>query len=296
MSFDAMRWAMSVRAPSSGAKLLLLVMADLVRAPEHKMYVSAARLSEMSQLDRKTVLANIQRLEVAGLIQQLDEKAPGRGGAPVFRLNLDASASAATDPGIGTGSTGPAADEPNPVFPRTDTAFPANRTQFSREPNPKTGHKPVGTSNEPVRAREREARSPSASFDAGAVELPGWLSRKLWVSWADDRRQRRKPITKAAAEEQIRQLQRMRDEGHDPEAAIRQSIASGWTGLFPPKSEGSHAPARRQTAVERQIATMDALTGHKAARQATGSASARFVAKADVIDVEAHEVPRGGVP
>jgi len=293
MSFDAMRWAMSVRAPSSGAKLLLLVMADLVRAPEHKMYAQAATLSEMSQLDRKTVLANIHRLEAAGLIQRLDEKAPGRGGAPVFRLNFDASAAAPTEPEIGTGSTGRAPDEPNPVFPRTDTTFPANPSRFSREPNPKTGHKPVGTSIEPGGTREREARDPSAGFDARAVELPAWLSRQLWVSWADDRSQRRKPITRAAADEQIRQLQRMRDEGHDPEAAIRQSIASGWTGLFPPRSDGRHAPTGRRTAVERQIATMDALTG----RKATGSASVPFDGtRADVIDVEAVVVPRGGGP
>ncbi len=178
MSFDAIRWAMSTHAPSSTAKLLLLVMADFARTPEFKAYASAATLSERSQLDRKTVLANLERLQAARLIERLDEKA-GRGGAPVYRLAMDAHRidSSSTESGSGSSS------EPVPNFPGTDPVFPTNQYQFSHEPVPKAGHKPVGTSIEPVRSRCKaqpgtSSRSlsfpmnlewrPSSEFDAKA--------------------------------------------------------------------------------------------------------------------------------
>ena len=61
---------------------------------------------------------------------------------------------------------------------------------------------------------------------------------KAWEDWVADRRRRRKPITRRAAELQLKDLEAM-----GPVAAIesiRKSITSGWTGLFAPNaSKGS---------------------------------------------------------
>jgi len=158
MSFDAIAWAIRTTTSTSSAKLVLIALADLVRPPAMKAFASATTLCRTTQLDRKTVLLSLRRLEHAALITRLDETA-GRGGAPVFRLAHDSTrtksgtgSSQATSAESGTGLN----DGPS----RTDTAFPANPSRFSHEPHPKTGHR---SSSDPVLNQKRERASRAAT-------------------------------------------------------------------------------------------------------------------------------------
>jgi len=74
------------------------------------------------------------------------------------------------------------------------------------------------------------------AFDASAIDLPDWLNETDWHDWVKDRKDRRKPITEQGAKKQIAQLDAYRRQGHSPHEVIANSIAGGYTGLFP----GSH--------------------------------------------------------
>jgi hypothetical protein len=68
MSFVALGWASRIRTTRSSDKLLLLALADC-HSEEHGLaWPSVAWLSDFSCLDRKTVIAGLQRLEEAGHI------------------------------------------------------------------------------------------------------------------------------------------------------------------------------------------------------------------------------------
>ncbi len=66
-----------------------------------------------------------------------------------------------------------------------------------------------------------------------AVELPEWLDVEIWKQWTDYRSERKKPLTLAGAELQLRDLAKFHDDGHEVRKIIERSIANGWQGLFP---------------------------------------------------------------
>ncbi|EFF76079.1 GIY-YIG nuclease family protein [Achromobacter piechaudii] len=75
------------------------------------------------------------------------------------------------------------------------------------------------------------------AFDASSIDLPDWLDREDWQGWVADRKARKKPVTQEAAKLQLKQLAELRAEGHQPSAVIANSIASGYQGLFPPRTQ-----------------------------------------------------------
>jgi pyocin large subunit-like protein len=71
MSIDATRWAWEQVCDKATDKFVLLSMAD--RADEHHCcYPSIQRLADDTQLNRKTVMECIRRLESRGLIEWTD--------------------------------------------------------------------------------------------------------------------------------------------------------------------------------------------------------------------------------
>ena len=73
-----------------------------------------------------------------------------------------------------------------------------------------------------------------ASRDDGVMAAPEWLDANAWVEWCGYRHGRK--WTPRAAELAIAKLAELRAAGHDPRLVIEQSIANGWTGLFPIKA------------------------------------------------------------
>ena len=111
---------------------------------------------------------------------------------------------------------------------------------------------PSGTPCIPPRARGSEVRSqkteeteeestPSArTARAGRngtnpdhVPLPEWITAETWADWCAFRRAiRQAPWTVKAASLSVSRLTALRDQGHDPQRVIEQSILNGWRGLF----------------------------------------------------------------
>ncbi len=135
---------------------------------------------------------------------------------------------------------GPAGSEPLPAQPHTDQPYTA-------EPyTAKTTQARTDLKQELNTAKKQRRSAP-------LVEVPDWIPGEAWADWTDHRKSLRKPLTPKAAELAIRTLEALRREGQSPKRVIEQSIANGWTGLFPLKthSGAAHETPRRLSAAER---------------------------------------------
>ena len=251
MSFLALSWALDQKVARSSAKLLLIAMADCVSENKNLdnliCFPSNAFLADRTGLDRKSVQANIQWLFSEGFIEKTGEARGRTKQVTEYRLKEPKSGhlSSVQDSPKGTQispESSPdldtfADDERCPNFPAKVPKFPAKGAQISAERCPNLGH---GTSNEPIKEPVKEpVRRAKSSFNAAQIDLPEWLPREAWAMWAKDRADRRKPITQAGARMQLKDLERYRNQGHDPVTVIEHSISRGWQGLFPPREEAA---------------------------------------------------------
>lgn len=130
MSSDALSWAMKQAAPSS-AKFVLVVMADQVTTD--LCFMTCATIAARTCQDRKTVLANLARLQEWGLIEDTGERRGRTGSVPVYRLRIgedlfdNVPHSSGTKSGTCT-KTG-TASEAVPNLDGSSTVFPAKQSQ-----------------------------------------------------------------------------------------------------------------------------------------------------------------------
>ena len=101
---------------------------------------------------------------------------------------------------------------------------------------PQPPAEPGGSASEPEpkTASERKPKPGAASVPVPAA-LDTSEFRAVWADWLADRRDRRKPVTERAAQQQLANLAAV-----GPVAAaacVRASIANGWAGLFLEKAE-----------------------------------------------------------
>lgn len=93
---------------------------------------------------------------------------------------------------------------------------------------------------------------------ASAVPLPDWLPPDLWISWIEERKAQRKPMTPYAEKLSLLTLGKLREQGHDPRAVIELAIERHWNGLFPIKG-GRHDETPSKDAERTRV--LDGLTG-----------------------------------
>lgn len=89
MSFDALAWAAKQSPGSSGAKLVLLGLAECADRVHSLAFPSVAALVEFSCLDRKSVIANLAKLEASGFITDTGRKVGQTKQIKVYQLNLE---------------------------------------------------------------------------------------------------------------------------------------------------------------------------------------------------------------
>ncbi|ELN3541999.1 replication protein [Escherichia coli] len=99
----------------------------------------------------------------------------------------------------------------------------------------------------------------SQKFDPLETELPDWLSAETWLSWVTYRKEIGKSIkSKQSITQAINVLSRSLEKGYTPEEIINQSIASGWQGIFEPKTpKGKYQPRPQQRAMQENFAAKD---------------------------------------
>jgi hypothetical protein len=68
-----------------------------------------------------------------------------------------------------------------------------------------------------------------------SLALPDWLSKEVWSEFKAMRTKIRKPLTPEAERLLFIDLEVIKKNGHDPIAAINNSIKNSWQGIFEPK-------------------------------------------------------------
>ncbi|WP_368933499.1 helix-turn-helix domain-containing protein [Brevundimonas naejangsanensis] len=88
MSFQALAWATKLRLGKAGDKLILVAFADRHNEETGCAYPSIAWLTEFSSLDRKTVIAAVERLVDAGLLEDSGERKGSTKQIKVYRVHV----------------------------------------------------------------------------------------------------------------------------------------------------------------------------------------------------------------
>jgi hypothetical protein len=68
-------------------------------------------------------------------------------------------------------------------------------------------------------------------------DIPNWINSKIWADFVEMRKRNRKPLTGAAIRLTISALDKLRAQGHNPDAVLNQSIQNSWQGVFPLREE-----------------------------------------------------------
>jgi uncharacterized protein YdaU (DUF1376 family) len=111
---------------------------------------------------------------------------------------------------------------------RTDTNVSTNEhtnvlpTQY--EGNTPNSQEPITNNQEPKKVKNK-AQAP--------FSLPDWIPQQAWEGWVMMRAKKRTPNTEHALNLAVRELEKLRALGDDPEEILNRSTQRGWTGLFP---------------------------------------------------------------
>lgn len=73
--------------------------------------------------------------------------------------------------------------------------------------------------------------------------LPDWIPAEAWKGYEDMRVRIKKPMTDRARKLVIKELEKLRDVGHDPAAVLDRSTVKGWTDVYPLKDGATAKPA-----------------------------------------------------
>jgi len=225
----AVMTAVWARSRHAGSELLMLLALADYSDDDGNSYPAVASLARRCRMTPRNSNYILSALQLSGELRVLKNEGPK--GTNRYRIMLSQ---------LGTQALKPASP-----LKRTSPLKPASATPEAGFPKPL---KPA--SDEPSLNRQepsKVARKRAAAFDASAIELPDWLPRPIWADWVADRRERRKPISSRAAAGQLKRLADLRNEGHEPEAVIGNSIANGYQGLFAPTDtrSGSGRAARQ---------------------------------------------------
>jgi hypothetical protein len=68
--------------------------------------------------------------------------------------------------------------------------------------------------------------------------LPDWIPAEAWKGYEDMRVRIRKPMTDRARGLVIKEMDKLREQGHDPAAVLDRSTLKGWTDVYPLKGDG----------------------------------------------------------
>lgn len=89
MSFDALSWAARQKPGSSGMKLVLLGLAECAERAHNHAFPSIASMVEFTSLDRKSVIANLNKLEETGFIRDTGRRVGRTGQIKVYQLIIE---------------------------------------------------------------------------------------------------------------------------------------------------------------------------------------------------------------
>lgn len=107
-----------------------------------------------------------------------------------------------------------------------------NPDLLNQKVNQPDNHAHKQTSNQSPTPSSSSSSSTSKTKETSRFALPDWVPKDAWDAWWKSRKG--KP-TEDAKKLNLRELENLKTQGHDPRAVLEQSTMRGWTGLFPLK-------------------------------------------------------------
>lgn len=252
MSLDATRWAwMQNRGIRPAMKLVLLAIADRAGSDDCA-FPSVKTMSEDTTLDRKAIIRAIKNLCDIGLMKDTGQRRGPTARVIVYQLvGVDHrcqddcnSTQMGTVPKVGQYPNGTVNGPQSGTVPKVEQ-YPngtCNGPQSGTLNGPQSGTRnlPVEPTMEPLPHNPPRKPKPPCK-PAPDLATPTGVDPTAWTDFTAHRADIRKPLTPAAADKAANLLRTMTAE--QQRASVDATVLSGWTGLFPPKTNGAAKPA-----------------------------------------------------
>jgi hypothetical protein len=205
VSIPAIAWGLQQRLNHPSAKFVLMILCNAARDvpsvskasgkrwPPLHAYLSVASICQLTEHDRKTVMAGLHRLEAEGLIVRAGTDGQ-TNQVVVYALNLTGTrngtaskAPASTKTGTGSYTENGTGTEIGtvPVSQANSTSFPGKQYQFSASPVPELGHETILNPIEPKEETKRETGERSAP----KRRIPeDWQPSAKLIAWAQEQK------------------------------------------------------------------------------------------------------------
>lgn len=120
-------------------------------------------------------------------------------------------------------------------------------TQTVKKETQATSHKPIASNQEEI-SNEISSAPPATR----KIEVPPWLPAEAWQGYVQMRVRIKRPLTDRAKALAIAELDKLRQQGHDPSAVLDQSTLNSWQGLFPLRESDASKPQRSGVHIGKQ--------------------------------------------
>jgi hypothetical protein len=222
MSFQAMTWAIGQKTANAGQKLVLLMLANHCNSHTGQCNPSHKLLADECSMGLSTLKGHIAALEAAGYLRIIHKSIEGVSLPNQYHLNLV---------GVGQNLT--------EGQPESDGGVGQNLASNQES-------KPV---NKPSSIKEVTPR----------FALPDWLPIEAWREFESMRQGIKKPMTPFAAQLIIKKMDKFRQEGHDVQKVLEQSIVNSWQDVYEPK-QPKQARGSFETQGDRNAKVISGLT------------------------------------
>jgi hypothetical protein len=221
VSFKALAWAVAQNPGSASEKLILLALADRHNEDSLIAYPSIAWLGEFSGLNRKTIIAVLDRLEAKGLISDSGERKGRTGQIKAYRLAFD--------------------------LPQTEGSQKRNGSTFSskgsqkRDTEPVTEPTPIIFSTPTLESNlKTQCKEKITPPQIQIIETPSCVSAETWLAWIDNRcvlksSSKKVPFSTGIQQRMAKKLIGLDAQGFDAEKLLDRAVVNGWRDVNEPR-------------------------------------------------------------
>lgn len=267
MSIPAIRAVLDGQFNGDALDVLVLVAIAERADGDGRAFPGLDDIARRTRLHKATVARRLSTLMTAGWLER--SGGGGRGRKADYRLNVARMLGEVVET-VAQARQKPA-DQPVEKLSRNVVETVAQRGRNCRadEPphivgnqklNQKLNQKPAltrGSGSEPeghMTSTALESRTATATPSRNKPaqthpDVPAWIPAEPWARYLQHRRELRKAMTPTATARLIAKLETMHAAGDDIGAALDESVANSWTGVFPPKGRATTKPSQAMAAM-----------------------------------------------
>lgn len=82
-------------------------------------------------------------------------------------------------------------------------------------------------------------KKPNPLIKDSTFAVPDWIDENAWSAFLEVRKQKKVPNTTSALSLIIKEIEKLKIEGHSPVAVLNQSVMRGWAGVFEISERGT---------------------------------------------------------